>query len=54
MQTAHSLLHIHQLKVRDHYPGIPTDITEVLSQPKEGEVQDIDQITEEDIIKLER
>ena len=46
--------YIHQLKVRDHYPGIPTDIAEVLSQPKEDEVQDIDHITEEDIIKIER
>ena len=46
--------YIHQLKVRDHYPGVPTDITEVLSQSKEGEVQDIDRITEEDIIKIER
>ena len=36
------------------YPGIPTDITEVLSQLKEGEVHDIDHITEEDIIKIER
>ena len=45
--------YIHQLKVRNHYPGIPTDIAEVLSQPK-GEVQDIDRITEEDIIKIER
>ena len=34
--------YIHPLKVRDCYPGIPTDIAEVLSQPKEGEVQDID------------
>ena len=46
--------YIHRLKVRDHYPRIPTDIAEVLSQPKEGEVQDIDRITEEDIIKIER
>ena len=45
--------YIHQLKVRDCYPGIPTDIAEVLSQPKEDEVQDIDHITEEDIIKIE-
>ena len=46
--------YIHQLKVRDHYPGIPTDVAEVLSQLKEGEVQDIDQITEKDIIEIER
>ena len=42
--------YIHWLKVRDCYPGIPTDITEVLSQPNEGEVQDIDWMTGEDII----
>ena len=44
---------IHRLKVKEHYPGVPTDLVEMLSHPIEGEVQDIDHITEQEIIKIE-
>ena len=33
--------YIHRLKVKEHYPGVPTDVAEMLSHPIEGEVQDI-------------
>ena len=46
--------YIHRLKVKEHYPGVPTDLAEMLSHPIEGEVQDIDQITEQEIIKIEQ
>ena len=46
--------YIHRLKVKDRYPGIPTDVAEMLSHPQEGEKQDIDHITEEEIIKIEK
>ena len=45
---------IHRLKVRDKYLGIPTDVAEMLSHPQEGEKQDIEWITEEEIIKIEK
>ena len=38
--------YIHRLKVKEHYPGVPSDVSEMLSHPIEGEVQDIDCITE--------
>ena len=34
--------YIHVLKVKEHYPGIPTDLAKTFSHPAEGEVQDID------------
>ena len=34
--------YIHRLKVKDRYPGIPTDVAEMLSHPQEGEKQDIE------------
>ena len=46
--------YIHRLKVKEHYPGIPTDLIETLSHPIEGEVQDIDCMTEQEIIKIEQ
>ena len=46
--------YIHRLKVKEHYPGIPTDLVETLSHPIEGEVQDIDCMTEQEIIKIEQ
>ena len=48
--------YIHRLrsKVKDRYPGIPTDVTEMLSHPQEGEKQDIDCITEEEVIEIEK
>ena len=46
--------YIHRLKVKEHYPGVPSDLAEMLSHPIEGEVQDIDQITEQEIIKIEQ
>ena len=33
--------YIHRLKIKECYPGVPTDLAEMLSQPIEGEVQDI-------------
>ena len=38
--------YIHRLKVKEHYPGVPSDVAEMLSHPIEGEVQDINQISE--------
>ena len=46
--------YIHRLKVKEHYPGVPTDLAEMLSHPIEGEVQDINCITEQEIIKIEQ
>ena len=46
--------YIHRLKVKEHYPGIPTDLVETLSHPIEGEVQDIDCMTEQEITKIEQ
>ena len=46
--------YIHRLKVKECYPGIPTDLVETLSHPIEGEVQDIDCMTEQEIIKIEQ
>ena len=46
--------YIHRLKVKEHYPGVPTDVAEMLSHPIEGEVQDIDHMTEQEIIKTEQ
>ena len=43
--------YIHQLK--ECYPGVPSDVAEILSHPIEGEVQDIDCITEQEIIEIE-
>ena len=45
--------YIHRLKVKEPYPGVPSDVAEILSHPIEGEVQDIDHITEQEIIKIE-
>ena len=33
--------YIHRLKVKEHYPGVPTDLVKTFSHPIEGEVQDI-------------
>ena len=46
--------YIHRLKVKEHYPGIPIDLVETLSHPIEGEVQNIDCMTEQEIIKIEQ
>ena len=46
--------YIHRLKVKECYPGVPSDVAEMLSHPIEGEVQDIDHITEQEIIKIEQ
>ena len=46
--------YIHRLKVKECYPGVPTDLAEMLSHPTEGEVQDIDHIMEQEIIKIEQ
>ena len=44
---------IHRLKVKEHYPGVPSNVAEMLSHPIEGEVQDIDHITEQEVIEIE-
>ena len=46
--------YIHRLKVKEHYPGIPTDLVETLSHPIEGEVQDTNCMTEQEITKIEQ
>ena len=46
--------YIHRLKVKEHYPGIPTDLVETLSHPIEGEVQDINHMTEQEITNIEQ
>ena len=46
--------YIHRLKVKDRYLGIPTDVAEMLGHPQEGEIQDIDCITEEEVIEIEK
>ena len=45
--------HIHRLKIKECYPGVPSDVAEMLSHPIEGEVQDIDHITEQEVIEIE-
>ena len=42
-----SFSYIHRLKVKECYPGVPSDVAEMLSHPIEREVQDIDRITEQ-------
>ena len=49
-----SFSYIHRLKVKERYPGVPSDVAEMLSHPNEGEVQDIDSITEQEVIEIER
>ena len=46
--------YIHRLKVKEHYPGVPTDLVETLSHTIEGEVQDIECMTEQEITKIEQ
>ena len=46
--------YIHRLKVKERYPGIPTDLAKTFSHPAEGEVQDIDQLPEQEVIKIEQ
>ena len=46
--------YIHRLKVKERYPGVPSDVAEMLSHPIEGEVQDIDHITEQEVTEIER
>ena len=45
--------YIHQLKVKECYPGVPSDLAEMMGHPIEGEIQDIDRIAEQEIIKIE-
>ena len=45
--------YIHRFKVKELYPGVPSDVAEMLSHPIEGEVQDIDHIAEQGIIEIE-
>ena len=46
--------YIHRLKVKECYPGVPSDVAEMLSHPIEGEVQDIDHMMDQEIIKIEQ
>ena len=46
--------YIHRLKVKECYPGVPSDVAEMLSHPIEGKVQDINCMTEQEIIKIEQ
>ena len=46
--------YIHQLKAKECYPGVPFDVAEMLSHPIEGEVQNINCITEQEIIEIEQ
>ena len=46
--------YIHRLKVKERYPGVPTDLVKTFSHPIEGEVQDIDCMTEQEIVKIEQ
>ena len=46
--------YIHRLKVNECYPGVPSDVAEMLSHPIEGEIQDINCIMEQEIIAIER
>ena len=46
--------YIHRLKVKEWYPGVPSDVAEMLSHPIEGEIQDIDHIIEQEFIKIEQ
>ena len=39
--------------ITEHYPGVLSNVAEMLSHPIEGEVQDIDHITEQEIIEIE-
>ena len=46
--------YIHRLKVKEPYPGIPTDLAKTFSHPIEGEVQDIDRLPEQEVVKIEQ
>ena len=46
--------YIDRLKVKECYPGVPSDVAGMLSHPIKGEVQDIDCITEQEIIEIEQ
>ena len=46
--------YIHRLKVKEHTPRVPTDLAEMLSHPIEGEIQDINHMMEQEIIKIEQ
>ena len=48
-----SFSYMHRLSVKECYPGVPSNGAWMLSHPFEGEVQDIDHITEQDIIEIE-
>ena len=49
-----SFSYIQRLKFKEHYPRVPSDVAEMLSHPIEGEVQDTDHITEQEVIEIER
>ena len=49
-----SFVYRHRLKVKECYPGVSSDVAGILSHPIEGEVQDIDCITEQEIIEIEQ
>ena len=49
-----SFSYIHRLKVKECYPGVPSDVAKMLSHPIEGEIKDIDCIKEQEIIEIEQ
>ena len=46
--------YIQRLKVKERYSGIPTDLAKTFSHPIEGEVQDINRLPEQEVIKIEQ
>ena len=46
--------YIHGLKVKECYPGVPSDVAEMLSHPIEGEIQDIDHIQSKKSLRLNK
>ena len=46
--------YIHRLKVKEQYLGVPSNVAEMLSHPIEGEIQDINHITEQEVIEIEQ
>ena len=49
-----SFIYMYRLKVKECYPRVPSDVAEMLSHPIEREVQDIDCITEQEVIEIEQ
>ena len=46
--------YIHRLKVKEWYLEVPSNVAEMQSHPVEGEIQDINCITEQEVIKIKQ